>query len=183
MSKPPSAGPLTEKQARKRIEDEKGFYGNVAAYLVVNTFLIAINLITDPSYFWAIWPLLGWGTGVAGHAFSVFGLPGIGRSWEERRLRALTGQDTEEATDARLRRLLDTELGERNRFASDAPSEERLQRRIEHLEAIVTSRDWDLLDVPPPAPRLPLENASHTEETPAAESPEARAARLARRVR
>ena len=172
--------PLTEEQARKRIEDEKGFYGNLAAYLVVNTLLVAINLISDPSYFWAIWPMLGWGVGVATHAFSVFGLPGIGRSWEERRLRALTGEDTEEATTARLRRLLDEELDERALpTASEADTVDRLQRRIEHLEAIVTSRDWDLLESPPrpPAPRRALED-----ERPAEESPEARAARIARRV-
>ena len=62
---------LTEAQALKRVEDEKGFYGNLAAYLVVNAVLIAVNLFTSPGYFWAFWPLFGWGIGVASHATSA----------------------------------------------------------------------------------------------------------------
>jgi hypothetical protein len=60
---------------------------------------------------------------------------------------------------------------------------DRLQRRIEHLEAIVTSRDWDLLDAPARTPAAPAPRLALEEEPPAEESPEARAARLARRLR
>ena len=175
--------PLTEEQARKRLEDEREFYGHLAAYLVINTLLIAVNLLTSTAHFWFVYPLLGWGIGLASHAVSVFGTPGLGKQWEERRLRALTGEDDAAAAE-RLRRLLDEELDERALpAASETASVERLQRRIEHLEAIVTSRDWDLLEaegLPPnaPAPRLALD-----EETARAhETPEARAARLARRL-
>ena len=35
--------------------------------------LIAINLITTPGgYFWAIWPMLGWGLGLGFHAAGTF---------------------------------------------------------------------------------------------------------------
>jgi hypothetical protein len=176
---------LTEEQARKQVRKEREFYSHLASYLIVNAFFVALNLLTDPGSIWFIFPMLGWGIGLASHASSVFGLPGIGRDWEARRLRALTGQDTEEATTARLRRLLDEELDERALPAASEPaSVDRLQRRIEHLEAIVTSRDWDLLDAEglpadAPAPRLALD-----EETARAhETAEERAARLARRVR
>ncbi len=173
--------PLTEEQARKRVEEERAFYGNLAAYLVVNTFLVALNVAAG-GYFWAVWPLLGWGVGLGTHAIGTFGLPGRGRGWAERRVRELTG---EAASPERLRALVDHALDERHLPASrEAASSEGLQRRIEHLEAIVTSRDWDLLDAgqqaaaPPPAARRPLDAPEEDEETP-----EARAARLARRVR
>lgn len=169
--------PLTEEQARKRVEEERAFYGNLASYLVVNTFLVALNVATG-GYFWAVWPLLGWGIGVVTHAVGVFGLPSRARGWEERRVRELTG---EAASPQRLRALVDEALDERRLPASrEAASAEALQRRIEHLEAIVTSRDWDLIDAGrQPAPPPPLDVLEPEGE----EAPEARAARLARRVR
>jgi len=45
----------------------RDFYGHLASYLIVNGFLCGINLYSG-GYFWAIWPLLGWGIGLA---FSV----------------------------------------------------------------------------------------------------------------
>ncbi|NNF58924.1 MAG: 2TM domain-containing protein [Rhodothermaceae bacterium] len=174
--------PLTEEEARERIETEKEFYGHLAIYLVVNMMLMALNLLTSPRDIWFIFPLMGWGIGLVAHATSVFGLPGMGRAWEDRRARELTGQDTEATSLERLRILLDEELDERAvPSATEQQSAERLQRRIEHLEAIVTSRDWEAMETPPPqaAPRLTLPDEGRDEE----EAPEARAARLARRVR
>ena len=168
--------PLTEEQARKQARKEKEFYGHLASYLVVNAFFAAVNLLTDPGSIWFIFPMLGWGVGLVSHAASVFGLPGLGHSWEERRVRALTGQDATEAQMDRLRLLLDEELDSRAPASSTPQSVDQLQRRIEHLEAIVTSRDWDQLEAdyrPPLADGL---------DEPEAETPEARAARLARRV-
>lgn len=184
MSKIPPSGPLTEAQARKQARKEKEFYGHLATYLVVNAIFLTMNLLSDPGNLWFFWPLLGWGIGIVSHATSVFGLPGLGQSWEERRIRELTGEATEEATTARLRRLLDEEFDERALPAASEPhAAERLQRRIEHIEAIVTSRDWDLMEQGPAAPseagpRLALPD----EELGGEETHEARAARLARRV-
>jgi len=45
----------------------RDFYGHLASYLIVNGFLCGINLFTG-GYFWAVWPILGWGIGLA---FSV----------------------------------------------------------------------------------------------------------------
>ncbi len=168
---------LTEKQARKQTKREKEFYAHLASYLVVNTMLIGINLFTSPGYLWFIWCILGWGAGIVSHAVDVFGLPGLGRNWEKQRMRELTGQDSEEAISARLRTLLDEEMHDRNLpAATEKHSSDRLQRRIEHLEAIVTSRDWDLLDSEQPKPQLelPEEDAAQDDE---------QTAKLARRVR
>lgn len=45
---------------------------HLISYLVVNLFLIVLNLIVSPGYFWAIYPLLGWGLGLGLHAASVY---------------------------------------------------------------------------------------------------------------
>jgi 2TM domain len=42
------------------------------SYLLINVFLIVLNLVTSPKYFWAIYPLLGWGLGLGFHAASVY---------------------------------------------------------------------------------------------------------------
>jgi hypothetical protein len=40
--------------------------------VLVNAGLVAINLITSADYFWAIWPMLGWGIGLAAHGATVY---------------------------------------------------------------------------------------------------------------
>ena len=42
------------------------------SYVLINVFLIVLNLVTSPNYFWAIYPLLGWGLGLGLHAASVY---------------------------------------------------------------------------------------------------------------
>jgi hypothetical protein len=39
------------------------------AYIIINTLLVAINWITAGTVNWAIWPILGWGIGLAFHAW------------------------------------------------------------------------------------------------------------------
>ena len=80
-----------ERKARKRVKQLTEFYTHLGSYLVVNGFLICLNLLTSPHTLWAIWPVLGWGVGLASHAVSVFGLLGIGgKAWQERKVRELT---------------------------------------------------------------------------------------------
>jgi hypothetical protein len=43
-------------------------------FVVVNTGLAAINLLTTPHYLWVLWPLAGWGIGLSAHAWNVFGV-------------------------------------------------------------------------------------------------------------
>ncbi|MEA5600862.1 2TM domain-containing protein [Nostoc sp. UHCC 0252] len=50
----------------------RAFWGHFVSFLAVNLFLILLNLITSPSYFWAIFPILGWGLGLFFHWWSVF---------------------------------------------------------------------------------------------------------------
>src|SRR4051794_14107468 len=41
---------------------------HLTVYALVNLFLIAIWAVSGGGYFWPIWPILGWGIGVAAHA-------------------------------------------------------------------------------------------------------------------
>jgi len=59
--------------AERRADLKLGFRAHLIAYLMVNAGLVAINLIQTPNgYFWAIWPIIGWGLGLAAHYVAVF---------------------------------------------------------------------------------------------------------------
>jgi hypothetical protein len=51
---------------KKRKRDE--FFQHLRAYCIVNGALLLMNLITGPGTFWVVWPILGWGIGLAFHA-------------------------------------------------------------------------------------------------------------------
>ena len=72
------------KIAKKRVKKVKGFYSHLGTWLVFCAFFIFLNITTSSNSFWAIWPIAGWGLGVALHAIGIFGLPGLGKDWEER---------------------------------------------------------------------------------------------------
>ena len=85
-------------QAKKRVEEMKGFYGNLASYIVVNIFLIILNLATSPQYLWFFWPLLGWGIGIVFHGLSVFKIsPFFGKDWEERKMKQFLEEEKRNA--------------------------------------------------------------------------------------
>ena len=75
-------------KAKKRVEEIKGFYGNLISYIVVNLGLLVINLVTSPKYLWFFWPMLGWGIGVIFHGMKVFNcMPFLGKDWEEQKIK------------------------------------------------------------------------------------------------
>jgi class 3 adenylate cyclase len=45
----------------------QSFKTHLTVYLLVNTLLIGIWAASGAGYFWPIWPILGWGIGVAAH--------------------------------------------------------------------------------------------------------------------
>ena len=77
-------------RAKKRVDELKGFYGNLIAYCVVIPFLIFVNYQTAWGYKWFWFPLFGWGLGVIIQAFTVFG---VGTDWEERKIREIMNKD------------------------------------------------------------------------------------------
>lgn len=73
-------------RAKQRVEELKGFYGNLISYCCVIPFLIFINYKTYWDFQWFWFPMIGWGIGIAIHAFTVFG---YGTSWEDRKIREI----------------------------------------------------------------------------------------------
>lgn len=60
--------------AKQRVKKKSDFRSHLVTYLIICSFLFVINLMTSPGYLWAIWPAMGWGIGLAFHAFSVMGI-------------------------------------------------------------------------------------------------------------
>lgn len=86
---------MTEDQrqwAINRIRAKRAFWMHLAVYILVNTFLVLIWWLNSTDYFWPVWPMLGWGIGVAAHAVTL----GVGTSsiTEERIAREMEGRVT-----------------------------------------------------------------------------------------
>ena len=67
------------RRAEKRADAKIGFRIHLLVYLVVNTGLFAINMMTSRNYMWFAWPLFGWGIGLLAHGLAVYGGQGDGR--------------------------------------------------------------------------------------------------------
>lgn len=75
-------------RARKRVEEIKEFYYSLISYCIVIPFLIFIWFRYTPhtiQWFW--FPMLGWGMGLAFHAYKVYVNDGVlGNGWEKRKI-------------------------------------------------------------------------------------------------
>lgn len=81
-------------RAKKQVEEIKGFYGNLVSFVLVNAFLIFINLKYSPEYLWFLWCFLGWGIGLVFHGMKVFNYsPFLGKDWEARKLKEFMDQE------------------------------------------------------------------------------------------
>ena len=81
-------------RAKRRIDKLRGFYGHLAAYLIVNICLTIVKVSRnlnngesfDQAFFefstFALW--IFWGLGLLVHGFATFGIEHIlGKDWEE----------------------------------------------------------------------------------------------------
>jgi hypothetical protein len=75
-------------QARKRVALKKKFFKHLNTYLVMTIFFVLLNMVTSPGRWWFIFPVLGWGIGIALEYVNLFGLPGIqpDPDWEKKAL-------------------------------------------------------------------------------------------------
>jgi hypothetical protein len=56
-----------------QLRKKRGLQAHTIAYVMVNLFLNAIWLVTDPGgFYWPVFPLLGWGIGLAFHIWDVY---------------------------------------------------------------------------------------------------------------
>lgn len=82
-------------RAKKRVEQLKGFYGNLISYCCVIPVLIFINLTYMPEFQWFWFSAVGWGFGLSMHAFQTFG---YGANWEEKKIQEILEKDNNKQT-------------------------------------------------------------------------------------
>jgi len=85
-------------RARKRVEELKEFYYSLISYCLVIPFLIFIWYRYTPytiQWFW--FPMLGWGMGLAFHAYKVYVNDGVlGNGWEKRKIEKFMQEEEEQ---------------------------------------------------------------------------------------
>ncbi len=69
----PESSTVSEReQVRTQLQERRDFGSHLAAYVVINAFLIGVWAFTGAGYFWPAWVLAGWGIGLVLHAWNVF---------------------------------------------------------------------------------------------------------------
>jgi hypothetical protein len=85
-------------RARKRVEEMKEFYYSLISYCIVIPFLFFIWFRYTPNtiqWFW--FPMLGWGMGLAFHAYKVYVNDGVlGNGWEKRKIEKFMREEEEQ---------------------------------------------------------------------------------------
>jgi hypothetical protein len=61
-----------KKEEMSNSQQRKGFKSHLFTFLAINGFLVLLNLVVSPGYFWAIYPILGWGLGLLLHGIKVY---------------------------------------------------------------------------------------------------------------
>lgn len=74
------------RRARVRAKAKMGFLIHAAVYTGMMALLMGINLVVTPKIFWVIWPMVGWGIGLALHGIFGLAFRDAYRSLEEREI-------------------------------------------------------------------------------------------------
>ena len=83
-----------EALALTHVRKVKAFYIHLTQYVIVIAALAVVNLVGYPSYWWFVWPALGWGLGVLAHGMTVFELvPFLNGAWERRQVEKYLGRE------------------------------------------------------------------------------------------
>ncbi len=81
------------KRAQEKVEKLKGFYIHFTIYLIMVPVFIFLNY-KSTGFPWAIFPIVGWGWGVIGHAADVFAWnPIFNKTWEAKKIEELMNDD------------------------------------------------------------------------------------------
>ncbi len=67
-----SEGELEAAKEQWRQRQRREFCSHLTSYCIVNGFLLMVNLLTSRGYIWVIWPMMGWGIGLAFHYVNAF---------------------------------------------------------------------------------------------------------------
>ncbi|PFL21165.1 2TM domain-containing protein [Bacillus cereus] len=80
-------------RAKKRVENLKAFYIHLTVYILVNLMLFFINISSDSSKLWFLYPLGGWGIGIVIHGLTTFPFGIFGKEWEEPKIKEYMEKD------------------------------------------------------------------------------------------
>lgn len=67
-----SEGDLDAAKDKWKQHHRREFYRHLTTYCIVNGFLVLVYLMTSRGYFWVVWPMMGWGIGLAFHYVNTF---------------------------------------------------------------------------------------------------------------
>jgi hypothetical protein len=87
---PRTEGELRE-QAISQLKKKRDFRAHIFIYVAVNAMLVVIWAVTGSGFFWPIFPILGWGVGVAANAWDVYGRKPISEDEIRRETERLQG--------------------------------------------------------------------------------------------
>jgi hypothetical protein len=92
---PQAALPASDERreaAVRRLRKKRDLQAHVLAYVMVNLLINAIWLLTMPGgFYWPVFPLLGWGIGLAFNVWDVYA-PGPTENQIQREMRRLAGR-------------------------------------------------------------------------------------------
>ena len=78
-------------KAVRRLKKQRDFRSHLLVYVLVNTFLVVIWLLTGPhGFFWPVFLIAGWGIGVIMNAWDVYGRQEITEDDIQREMHRLT---------------------------------------------------------------------------------------------
>lgn len=65
-------GDLEAAREKWKQRHHREFFSHLTSYCIINGFLVFVYLMTSRGYFWVIWPMMGWGIGLAFHYVNTF---------------------------------------------------------------------------------------------------------------
>ena len=60
-------------RAKQSLKLKSEFRAHLLAFVLVNTFIVLIWAVTGSDFFWPVFPIAGWGIGLAFHARDAYG--------------------------------------------------------------------------------------------------------------
>ena len=75
-------------RARRRVKEVKGFYNHLIVYIMVNIFLVIINVVVSPGIWWFYWVTIFWGIALIIQGLSLYVNRGVfSKDWEDRKIK------------------------------------------------------------------------------------------------
>ncbi len=75
-------------EAKKKVERLKKFYAHLTVYIMANTFLILLNLMTNSNFMWSLIVVFSWGIGLVSDWMKTYNYHFfLGKDWEDRKIR------------------------------------------------------------------------------------------------